>query len=503
MKNKSFIYAAKLLLLLIFVFSCQKEEPIPTITPTNFSNTSASNPSFTSLKVSTNFSGENSSINSYGFVYSSTVSGSSLELGQENVSSKNFTTTLTGNSFNATLTNLSPGSIYYIRSYIVNASTTFYSDKIDGTTLAQTLIEATEILSINANDIRSQAIGISTLLGGFPFKDTKVYKIKYRTTNVDNTPIEASGVLVVPQGNSTFPLVSYQHGTITDKSNAPSVLLTSNNSISGENSLITIAASIGMVIIMPDYIGYGSSSNLPHPYEHGNSLGKASYDMLIASKEYMNESLDVNLNNNFYITGYSEGGYAGMALHRHIEDNSNLVITRSLLGAGAYNKTAFSKEIMMKNENLTFIRSYLWVLDTYNRVYNLNHPWNYYVNEPYATTLESITNLDSSFDINLIASNPQILFKTNIRNAIINRDSETAILNAITDNDLFDWRPQYPIRLYHGTSDDFVYPSNSITTANAMKAKGAPVEYIPLQGDHATAIIPYFTNTLLFIINNN
>ena len=51
-----------------------------------------------------------------------------------------------------------------------------------------------------------------------------------------------------------------------------------------------IFASSAMIVSMPDYLGYGVSSNLPHPYEHGKSLATASYDMLKACLLYTSPS---------------------------------------------------------------------------------------------------------------------------------------------------------------------------------------------------------------------
>lgn len=36
---------------------------------------------------------------------------------------------------------------------------------------------------------------------------------------------------------------------------------------------------------MPDYLGYGASSNYPHPYEHRETLASTSFDMIMAVKE--------------------------------------------------------------------------------------------------------------------------------------------------------------------------------------------------------------------------
>lgn len=66
-----------------------------------------------------------------------------------------------------------------------------------------------------------------------------------------------------------------------------------------------------------------------------------------------------------------------MALHQHIEKEGKLAVTATSAGAGAYNKSGFAREILALDIDSPFIRSYLWVLDTYNRVYNIDKPWSY------------------------------------------------------------------------------------------------------------------------------
>ncbi len=75
-----------------------------------------------------------------------------------------------------------------------------------------------------------------------------------------------------------------------------------------------------------------------------NSLGSTSYDMLKATKEFLTNE-EVKANNKLFLLGYSEGGYATLALQKYLEDKGDLSITHSLPGAGAYNKTEFSKNI--------------------------------------------------------------------------------------------------------------------------------------------------------------
>jgi hypothetical protein len=90
-----------------------------------------------------------------------------------------------------------------------------------------------------------------------------------------------------------------------------------------------------------------------------------------------------------------------------------------------------------------------------------------------------------------ITLNPQELFKTSLRIGILN-GSDVAFLKALADNDVYDWKPKAPVRLYYGTADDYVFPLNSETAYEAMKARGANVTKIAYDGlNHSSAFTPY------------
>ena len=85
-------------------------------------------------------------------------------------------------------------------------------------------------------------------------------------------------------------------------------------------SAVSLLASTGYVVSAPDYLGYGASKALPHPYEHAASLASASADMLRATREFCQQQA-VSVTQKNFLLGYSEGGYATMALHKYLEAN--------------------------------------------------------------------------------------------------------------------------------------------------------------------------------------
>src|SRR5204863_471860 len=133
--------------------------------------------------------------------------------------------------------------------------------------------------TLNAHEVDSVLVLQGIPSGVFPINfGAKAFKVIYNTVSWDSTPTIASGLLIVPVGaRCKVPLISYQHGTITRKSDALS-------NLQGEWFIALAGASKGNVVVMPDYLGLGDSPGL-HPYQHAHSEATAVIDMIRAAKE--------------------------------------------------------------------------------------------------------------------------------------------------------------------------------------------------------------------------
>ncbi len=317
----------------------------------------------------------------------------------------------------------------------------------------------------------------------------KQYRVVYKTKNTDGTDIQASGAFIVPVGISgKLPLLSYQHGTIFNDKDAPSYF-------SANISEASLIATLGYIVSAPDYIGYGASNNIPHTYEHREGLASASLDMLRAVKEAIGQE-KVEWNQNVYIAGYSEGGFASMSLLKKLEETASTEfnVKAASLGAGAYNKTlSFKTLINTKTSGIaTHNASYIWVLLTYNNIYKLNRPVSSYFIEPYASQIEKEKQNAR------ITGNLADLLNPTLKKGISD-GTDTALMTAVADNDVFDWKPKTSIRLYHGDKDDYVPFFNSQTAFDAMKKRGADVELkTVVNGDHSTSISDFLLGTLQY-----
>ncbi len=160
--------------------------------------------------------------------------------------------------------------------------------------------------------------------------DVNLYKIDYNTIDPEGNPTLASGLAIVPVSTTkSFPLLSYQHGTTLMKTNVPSQM-------KGDFEAGLIFATDGYIVACPDYLGLGDGTQL-HPYLHAKSEATAVIDMLRAVRQFC-KTKGFLLNNQLFLTGYSQGGHATMAALKMIEEqySTEFNITACSPMAGLY-----------------------------------------------------------------------------------------------------------------------------------------------------------------------
>lgn len=355
------------------------------------------------------------------------------------------------------------------------------------------LVETELIGSVKTEDFRrtlGQTVGAGFEL--FVRSGFDQYRLTYNTTSTDGTAIIASGALIVPNEiEGAMALASYQHGTIFNELEAPSYF-----NPASESTLGSFFAANGFIVAMPDYVGYGASKDLPHPYEHKHGLAQPNVDFLLAVKEFIAEN-DINWNEKTMLAGYSQGGFATMATLKLIEESyaNEFNIVGVTCGAGAYDKTGTFNQFLSGGTSgeATNNQSYIWVLLTYDRIYKLNNPLSYYFIEPYRTMIEN-----NGFRVNINKS-INLIMSESVVNDFRNK-SNPSLAAAIADNDVYDWKPKAEIKLIHGTADTYVPAENSIKALEAMKARGASKVSLDLiqGGTHVSTVNDFFLQTFTF-----
>lgn len=275
------------------------------------------------------------------------------------------------------------------------------------------------------------------------------YRIEYLTVGATGQTVKASGLVSVPNkpAGAKSPVLSYQHGTIFRDAEAPS-----NNAVASEISVVM--ASLGYIVLAPDYVGYGVSKGVPHPYLQAAPMAASVIDFLTAAKTWRQQT-GVYDNQQLFLTGYSEGGYATMAAHRALQAGNlpHLQQLRMVVpGAGPYNVQAT-------------LDSLIDIVRDKNKVLGA---------------------LIQPGFLKKLGGSAQREVRRALLKELIPDDADTSIDALFLDNFLSDdvkatdrlsnvhnWRPQVPVYLYHGRDDQTVPYASSTSTLAAMQAQGA------------------------------
>ncbi len=336
----------------------------------------------------------------------------------------------------------------------------------------------------------------AALVAGFIRSGVKQYKISYKTKTPDGLEVTASGALMIPTDlNEPLALAGIQHGTLFNEEDAPSYFKQGT-----ESTLGALLAATGFIVALPDYLGYGDSKQVAHPYEMKDGLSASNVDFLRAVKEFI-AAEKINWNKNLLLGGYSQGGYATMAMQKLIEEEypREFNLKASSCGAGAYNKTGTITDFLKNKTSgeASNNRSYIWVLLTYDKYYNLNRPLSSYFIEPYLSQIQK-----DGYKALISKSFDEILQPSFVNG--ISNGTDTQFINAVKDNDIYDWAPKTPTRLYHGDKDTYVPFLNSQSAFDAMTRRGAPdvkLQSIP-GGTHSSSVMDFFLGTFTFFVTN-
>lgn len=307
------------------------------------------------------------------------------------------------------------------------------------------------------------------------------YKIIYHSHNVNGELIDLSGALFIPDSDELHPLLNYNHGTIfpSQERNAPSYL----SNFSMESGIGKIFSAAGYVVMLPDYIGYGSSKSFEHPYGAYDIIARSSIDMIYAVKEFCKKE-KIRLSSKNFFSGWSEGAAVAMAVIRQLEKSGDIQPTATVLNAGPYFSSGFVQHILNSQEPLKFMNTYAWVLQSYNRVYQLHKPLEYFFNAEAAAKLK----LNIQAKIPLV---PDQLFNETFKASYLS-GNEKDLEEIFIRNDLWNWKPAGKLVLCHGDQDDYVPYFNSVKAYEEMKVKGADVSLRTFKGQtHSSGVMYY------------
>ena len=315
-----------------------------------------------------------------------------------------------------------------------------------------------------------------------------LYSIIYETIDQFGEVAQASGSISVPSvDDSAFPIYLFGHGTEIRRAGAPSM--------SGFNVLNMWVSTSGYIYIEPDYLGLGISQGL-HPYHLKDVTASTMIDMIYASKSLCNNLNNIQFNNQLFIAGYSEGGYAAMATVKEIEENysNELNITMSFPMAGAYDLSGTMADLMLSEEEYEDPFYLPFFILSYIEKYDLG-PIDSFFKEQYAVNLlEWFSGEHSGGYINDFLPNIPIHMLKDDLVAQFQNNPNFEFRLRLEENNLLNWVPTSTMYLFHGLVDERVPVENTniaYASFNGAENENIYVEILPENyGGHQEAA-PY------------
>jgi hypothetical protein len=383
-------------------------------------------------------------------------------------------------------------------------------------TLGLTLVLALATTSIRAEEkpamptepeptlISAEALGsyplplVQAALAGSPFADSitpeygvGLYRLVYTTTDYKGEQVTASGLLAAPQTDTLRGVISYQRGTNPLRADVPSAPSASEGLMAS-----AIFAGRGYLYLAADYIGGGVSTEM-HPYYHADSTANAVIDLLRATHDWTAEQ-GIAWPRPLLLTGFSQGGHATMAAHRALQtlDDPRFQVTASAPIAGPFNLSAISIPFSINGQaglNSLYIA---YIANAYSVIYD--QPLDSFLREPYAGQVPALFDgTHSSAEIS--AALPTVVEELVQPEMLeqLRSGQDNWFVEAARQNDVYDWAPAAPMRLYYGERDLDVGSEHAIFTAAHMTALGADVRAISAgETDHGQTILAVFADVV-------
>jgi hypothetical protein len=165
-----------------------------------------------------------------------------------------------------------------------------------------------------------------------------------------------------------------------------------------------------------------------------------------------------------------------MALHRDLEryHTDEFAVTAAAPMAGAYDLSGVTTDDLLAGRPMPNPYYFAYLLAAYQDVYQLTNSLADLLVPPYDTTLPPLLNGNTSGGaINAVMPavalgilRPEVL-------AAFRAEPHHPLREALRDNDLLDWTPLAPMRMYHCSGDQDVIFANSEVALQVFHSRGA------------------------------
>ena len=327
------------------------------------------------------------------------------------------------------------------------------------------------------------------------------YVVAYTMDNLAGERDTVSGLLSVPtpNGGLVFPRLVSQHGTTQTSADVPSA--TDIDFADLANSPIDVSvvyATQGYVTFAPDFLNMGLDGDGFHPYVNAETEALAAVRMIQALEaDSLYRSL-VHTSDQLFVTGYSQGGHASMALHELLVEDAALAeafdVTAAAHMSGPYSVSeVMLDEVILRDSTYLFVGFVPYTLLALQAAYpelerdlaalfrpavvplveRFRDEWQagtYPLNAFTEELARAIGRLDPATGDTIVY--PYEMF-TAAFEAELRDSADGPWREALRRNDTYDFANPTPTRLYYCVGDDLVTYRNAVAAADSLAGLGA------------------------------
>lgn len=293
----------------------------------------------------------------------------------------------------------------------------------------------------------------------------------YPSIDLDGNPVRLSGKVVMPANGKAKCAILVSHYTIGSNAEAPS------NTFPLEGVL----AHLGYVLIFPDYLGYGVTSEYTHPYLVLEQTARNEADMLFAVMPFLQAAgVEFEYPDGLMLMGYSQGGANTMALLYYLETNypDLFYIHRVFAGGGPYDVLATYQKFVTTDvaDYPVAVPLVLQGMIKGNRlnleISDLVQPWLYTNFDHWINSLEYTTGQVNAFIGTKVTHEMLTPLGMDLKS-----DKVSELYKAMSTNSIlsYSWTPTAPVYMFHSVEDETV----SFINATRARAKwtNANIQY--------------------------
>ena len=317
----------------------------------------------------------------------------------------------------------------------------------------------------------------------------------YSSVDTEGNPITLSGKVILPADGKFKRYILVSHYTIAANEEAPSQTF----------SLEGILVNLGYALIIPDYLGYGVTAHMVHPYLVLETTATNVLDMYFQVLPFMQKAGLAPEHDDIYLMGYSQGGAVTMGVQHMIEMRyaDRIKIRRVFAGGGPYDVKATYDNFIETNYASYPCAVPLMTQGVVNgnhleldlakilqpRIYENLDEW---INSKKYTTGQLNELIDTHVTDELMT--PIGMDRTSYE---ISELYKALTLNSILS---YSWTPKAPVFIFHSIDDDIV-PYVNATLAKSKWQYGNIQYNFGHYGNHIAGMLRFLMNVRTLLID--